>query len=230
MSSSKIKTPAHQWNVDWYRVKYSLVATLSNDGYVRRSEKESFVPASEEIESLLRACWQVLDPLPWKKLRRRNRETIEFIDKTVAPAALSQKALIDLALRNFEPGEDEGIDFASVRRRVRRGKPPTPSTIIEAIMASRKKRSASLSFDLACFFQLSGDSARAAKLVKEGFAAVPANQQERMRERVAADPMLRTIPGVAPPPAKTRKGLRCGRKGKGEGEGDAPKRKNRPWV
>lgn len=241
MSNPQIKTPPHEWNLDWYRVKYRLASTLANDAWVNKTD---FAPASKEVESLLHACWRVLDPLPWKRLKRKNRETIRFVDETVVLAVLDLKALIDLGLDGFDPGEDERWGLRSVRRRLRAGKPVPPLTIVEAISASKKKHGPSLSFDLACFFHLSGNDERAAEFVKQGFDAVPAEKMKRYRERVAADPMLRSIPGailppeVLPVPKKTKKSRKKKAEKKsrkkprddGEEKGAETEQGTRPWV
>ncbi|HEY6730214.1 MAG TPA: hypothetical protein VI039_04230 [Solirubrobacterales bacterium] len=224
--NAEVVTPPHRDNPDWYRVKYRLASTLTNDAHVH---KTSYEPAAKEIDELLQACWQQMLDLettwPWQ---RKDKELRKFIVEGVEPAALDLKALIELGLQKSKPGEALGWDLATVRKQLREGKPVPPLTIIEALLKA-KKPGRSLLFDLACFFQLSGDSKRARQYADEAFATVPTAELARVRAQVAADPMLKVIPGVIAPTDQPAKGRSC-RWPWQEAKAKEPAAPARPWI
>jgi len=219
--SPQVVTPPHRTNPDWYRVKYRLASTLTNDAYVNG---KSYDPAAKAIDELLQACWQ---QMPVRGRRRdADPELQSFAMDLVEPAALDLKALIELGRHDYQAGAAKGWDLPTVRKLLQEEKPVPPLTIVEAILCA-KQLGRSLLFDLACFFQLAGDSGRARRYSNEAFATVPAADLARMRARVAADPMLSVIPGVAAPAVKPKKGKKA-KKDRGKSKQPAPS--TRPWI
>lgn len=204
--NAEVVTPPYRDNPDWYRVKYRLASTLTNDAYVH---KTGYEPAAKEIDELLQACWRqtLASGTTWRR-RRKDEEMQKFLTDGVEPAALDLKALIELGRQKYKAGEALGWDLATVRKQLRDKNPVPPLTIVEALLKARKP-GRSLLFDLACFFQLSGDSKRARQYADEAFATVPAADLGRVRARVAADPMLSVIPGVIVPAKKPAKSRSC---------------------
>lgn len=205
--SAQIKTPPHRRNPDWYKVQYRLASTLANRAFTQETpaaRKDGFASAKREIDELLRACWSMLEPLPLERLFGKHRETRKFIADSVVPAGLDLKALIELGLNDFAAGEDEDFGLKTVVRRLRKGRSVSPLTIVEAIVAAKENPGPALLLDLACFFQLSKDEARAREYAAQAFEKVPAAERERLRARAADDPMLKTVPGVVVPPGKRR--------------------------
>jgi len=221
--NKQIETPPYRLNLDWYRVKYRLASTLTNRAFTteeRVARKLGYTRARKEIDGLLQACWSTLEPLPLEKLLGRNREVREFVADKALPSALDLKALIELGVSE-EPGEDEGLSLKAVNRRLRQGKIVSPLTIVEAIVAEEEDPSASLMLDLACFFNQMQDEARAKRYATKALEKLPAADRERLRARAAADPMLKTIPGIG------EEKRRCPWPKRGAGEADKP---SRPWF
>jgi hypothetical protein len=201
--SAQVETPPYRRNPDWYRAQYRLASTLSNQAFTKKDpsmRQAGFTDARLEVDKLLRACWSMLEPLPLERLMAKRRKTRKFIANTVVPAGLNLKAFLDLELGGGTAGKDEEFDLRTVIRRLRRGKSVSPLTIVEAVVAKKKesgqKLGPSLLLDLACFFYLSKDEARAQECVKKAFEMVPAAERDRLRARAAADPTLKTIPGI----------------------------------
>ena len=197
--SNQVQTPPYRRISDWYRI--TIPARLdalqprlhATDPTVR---KTGYGRAKVEIDELLRSCWSMLEPLPLEIFRRKDREVREFISKTVLVAALDLKALIEVGLDDFA-GLDEGLSLTEVNRRLRKGKHVTPLTIVEAILRERENPSALLLLDLACFFHLSKNDARAGELAEKAYAAAPDDKRDLLRARAAEDPMLKGIPAIS---------------------------------
>jgi len=220
--STEVITPPFRENTDWYRVKYQLASTYLNRAYV---EGTSFKPAVTETNELLAVIWRVL-AADWGRRRMRRAPLLSFLRQPVEPATLSLKAIADLGLHGFEPGEPQGLDLSSVRKTLQAGGAVSPRTIIDAVLTENRECGPALCFDFACFFVLTGDRERARKHAEEGLRKVPPGRRARVRDRLAADPMLKAIPGLEtmlePPPKASRCGLF-----KREPKPIAPPR---PWV
>lgn len=222
--SAKVVTPPSRKNTDWYRVQYRLASTLLNDAYVNKS---SFDPTATETDELLKVIWKMLAP-GWGVRWAREAPLRRFLRRTAEPATLSLKAIADLGLRAFNPGDAEGLALNAVRRRLRAGETVSPQAIVDALIWENEEPRRSLCFDLACFFMLSGDNLRARRYAKEGLSKVPPDEQARMRARLAADPMLGAIPGLElTPEAPSDAGCWGFLKGKPEQADEPP---IRPWV
>ncbi|HET9591633.1 MAG TPA: hypothetical protein VFP17_01850, partial [Solirubrobacterales bacterium] len=193
LEGKELRTQRHRRNPDWYRVKFRLASTLANDAY---KNHRSFKRAGKEIDELLDACWWALEPWPWERLSKSNRKLRKFVATAAEPSALDLKALIDLCLHDREQGEPRHEDLKTVRRRLQREEAVSPRTVIDALIADKKEPKSSFLFDVACFFQIAGESALARDYARRAWRGVPADEVKRTERRVAADPMLREIPDV----------------------------------
>jgi tetratricopeptide (TPR) repeat protein len=198
LQSRRLRTPPHRKDPDWYRVKYRLASTMANDAY---ENETSFRSAAEEIDVLLDACWHALEPWPWKRLSKRNRALRAFVGEKVEPAAINLKALIYLGLEGFEVGKPLHLNLHRVRCKLKRDEPVPPLTIVEALIADRKKNQKKpgplFCFDLACFFKLGRMESRALEWIEAAWAAVPTSELAWYRAQVAADPMLCVLPDLS---------------------------------
>lgn len=222
--SEKVVTPPSRKNTDWYRVQYRLASNLVNDAYV---SKGSFEAGAAETDALLKVIWRMLAP-GWGVSWAKDAPLRRFLRQTAEPATLSLKAIADLGLRDFNPGDAQGLDLNSVRRMLRADETVSPQAIVDALMREKRERKPSLCFDFACFFMLSGDNERAREYAEEGLRKVPPDRQARLRARIAADPMLGAIPGLGLIPETAREGGRCGflkRRPK-----QADRLPARPWI
>lgn len=193
LEGKELRTQRHRRNPDWYRVKFRLASTLANHAY---KDKRSFKRAGKEIDELLDACWWALEPWPWERLSKTNRKLRKFVSKVAEPAALALKALIDLCLNDREQGEARHEDLKKVSCRLKREEAVSPRTVIDALVADRKDPKWNFLFDVACFFQIAGETGLASDYARRAWRAVPAGQVKRTERRVAADPMLSEIPDV----------------------------------
>ncbi len=195
----QVQTLPYRRNSDWYRVKYRLASTRANQAYRQRNQlrrRETYLLARRDIDELLRKCWAMLEPLPLEPLFGRNKELRAFLSGTVLFAAYDLKALIELELAG-SAGEAEVLRLKSLKRSLRRKKLVSPLTIAETILREKDDPSVFLLLDLACFFHLADNDVRAKELVDRALAKTPADEREPLRSRIAKDPMLAGIPGVA---------------------------------
>ena len=194
--SATMKTLPPNRNVDWYRVKYRLASTLTNEAFVRKGD---YAEAKQQIDELLTACWPILKPSPLELWLGRNQEVREFVTKTVQYAALNLKALIEMERDGERAGEKEVIGLRAVRRRLQKGLYVSPLTIVEEVLWNKRDKTDLLLLDIACFFQLSGDRERARHYACEALAMMPESEQEQLRAEAARDPMLKEIPELRTP-------------------------------
>ena len=194
-----MQTLSYRRNQDWYRVKYRLASTRTNQAYrqTNRAERErTYLLARKEIDALLRECWSMLEPLPLEPLLGRNKKVRSFISTTVLFSALDLKALIELELAG-SAGEGRVLSLKGLKWSLRKGKEVSPLTIVKTILKEKDDPSVFLLLDLACFFHLAKDDAKAKEFADKAFAKVPADQRKQLRARAAKDPMLEGIPGIA---------------------------------
>ena len=193
--SKAIKTPAPGKIPDWYRIKYRLASTLANKAF---EENGDYARAEAELDGLLEKCWPMLKPSPLDLLLKKDHDVREFVAGTVQYAALNVKALIELERDGRRMGENEAIGLRVVRRRLRKGVYVSPLTIVEEVLKNKKDKSHRLLIDIACFFNLGGDTRRANYYAKEALERAPESKREAVRAGAAADPMLKGIRALEP--------------------------------
>jgi len=204
--SNQVQTPPHRRNMDWYRVKYRFAVALSNRAFTQTDPvacKADYARAKNEVDELLQACWSTLDPLPLERLFGKDSELRDFVARIVRYAAVNLKASIEAGLDGFA-GLDENRSFAEVNRRLRKGKTVPPLTIVQAVLKDKEDPGPYLLLDVACFFVVAGNTARAREYVDKALAVVPEDQRESLRSRAAKDPFLEKIPGIANAEEKRR--------------------------
>ncbi len=184
-------------NPDWYRVKYSLATERVNWALVEKKESQ-MARAEGEARSLLTAVHDRL-------LREQgNDDDAEpalnaFLGDHLKPSLLVLFAGIELS--KFDEGRKvstpnaESEDLDRLEDRIRTGGEVDPFLLVEEVVASYKRPSPGLSYNLACFYAQAGDWRSALEHLRGTVESTPPSAWPRLRAEIEHDPMFAPLRG-----------------------------------
>jgi tetratricopeptide (TPR) repeat protein len=198
----------HQYNPDWYRIKYQLVALYSNRAAETQDglrKQKLLKDTAEQARELATKTSQTLEELSNPQGHEHApvgflEETVKpFLEGTIEPSALvvlaDTAALSDGASRPANrPTRAEVLNALEAE-------PIDPATLI-AFVEMGPNRPPGVLFDLACFYSNAGDFRRATKRLVRALRDTPRTQREGLVDGVQSDPTLAALrerlPGIVP--------------------------------